>query len=66
VASPSLAKDINPLLRRAAKLEAESIASLVWPGFLDALRAGAIRRDGPWSSDRVDRCAGWISSGIAD
>jgi hypothetical protein len=33
---------------------------------LEALRAGTMPCDGPWSSDKVDRFARWFGSGMAD
>ncbi len=71
---PSFANDIKPLFGDEDRSSMQSRLDLrsgqgvrdnVAP-ILDALWAGTIPGDGPWSSDKVDRFAGWIASGTAD
>jgi hypothetical protein len=71
---PSFAKDIKPLLRqkdrssRRNRFDPRSgpdVRDNAAP-ILEARRAGTMPGDGPWSSDKVDRFAGWIAGGTAD
>jgi hypothetical protein len=70
----SFAKDIKPLFRDKDRSSMRTRFDL-WSyqdvrdnaaAILDALQAGRMPCDGPWSSDNVDRFARWIDSGMAD
>jgi len=71
---PSFANDIKALFREKDRSSMRSRFDL-WScqdvrdyaaAILEALRAGKMPCDGPWSSDSVDRFARWIDSGMAD
>jgi hypothetical protein len=74
VVDPSFAKDIMPLFREKDRSSMRNRFDL-WScrdvrdngaAILEALRAGTMPCDGTWSSDKVDRFARWIGSGMAD
>jgi hypothetical protein len=74
MAGPSFAKDIKPLFREKDRSSMRDRFDL-WScpdvrdnaaAILAALRAGSMPCDGPWSSDKVDRFAGWVAGGMAD
>ena len=71
---PSFAKDIKVLFREKDRSSMRKRFDL-WSyqdvrdnaaAILEAVRAGTMPCDGPWSPDDVDRFAGWIDSGMAD
>jgi hypothetical protein len=74
VAGPSFAQDIKPLFRERDRSSMRDRFDL-WScsdvrdhaaAILEVLRAGSMPCDGPWSSEAVDRFAGWIAGGMAD
>jgi hypothetical protein len=74
MAGPSFAKDIKPLFREKDRSSMGGRFDL-WscPGVRDnaaailaPLRAGSMPCDGPRSSDKADRFAGWVAGGMAD
>jgi hypothetical protein len=71
---PSFAKDIKPLFREKDRSSMQNRFDL-WShqdvrdnaaAILEAVRAGTMPCDGPWSSDKVDRFARWFDGGMAD
>jgi hypothetical protein len=74
VVDPSFAQDIKPLFREKDRSSMRNRFDLWSCGdvrdnaaaILEALRAGTMPCDGPWSSDKVGRVARWIGSGTAD
>jgi hypothetical protein len=67
---PSFAKDIKPLFREKDRNSMRGRFDL-WSyqdvrenanAILDVLRAGTMPCDGPWSSEDIDRFAGWVAT----
>ena len=74
VADPSFAKDIKPLFREKDRSSMRNRFDL-WSSedvrqnaaaILEALRAGTMPCDGPWSPDNMDCFTRWLTGGMAD
>ena len=74
MADPSFAKDIKPLFREKDRNSMRARFDL-WScqdvrenaaAILEALRAGTMPCDGPWSADDIDRFARWFVSGTTE
>ena len=74
MADPSFAQDIKPLFRENDRSSMSARFDL-WScqdvrenaaAIFEAVRAGTMPCDGPWSSDKVDHFARWIASGTSE
>jgi hypothetical protein len=74
VADPSFAKDIKPLFREKDRISMRARFDL-WSyqdvrdnaaAILEALQAGTMPCDGPWSAGDIDRLAQWIATDTAE